>query len=242
MLITGKTDVGLCRSQNEDGMQYGAFDDGTAWSIVCDGMGGVHGGQLASSMAIDFIGKKIQMCYNKNMSTFSFENLLLSTVTTANILIHDRAYCNEDIKGMGTTIVSAIVKNNVACIAHVGDSRVYKLTDTSVTQITKDHSLAQQMLDNGQITQEEFENFPRKNIITRALGVDETVEIDFSFVNLDENESLLLCTDGFSGLVSTDEMLSIYRESDFDSLCEKYINAANIKGGYDNITVVVMKG
>lgn len=242
MLINGKTDIGLCRSHNEDAMRYGVFEDGTAWAIVCDGMGGVHGGQLASEMALEFISKKIELCYNKDMPSFSFENLFLSTITTANILVYDRASFSEEVKGMGTTVVSAIVKEGIACIAHVGDSRVYKISNNTITQITKDHSLAQEMLDNGQITQEEFENFPRKNIITRAIGVDETVEIDFSFVSLEDGDALLLCSDGLSGLVDSKELLKIYTENDFSSLSDKYIETANNYGGYDNVTVVVMKG
>ena len=143
---------------------------------------------------------------------------------------------------MGTTIVAAFVKNGEACIAHVGDSRVYKLSADGISQITKDHSLAQQMLDSGQITKEEFENYPKKNIITRALGIDEKVDIDFDFTDLCEGETLLLCSDGLSGLLNDEEILEIYNNTDFELLCDKYIEAANANGGYDNITVVAMKG
>lgn len=242
MLITGKTDIGLCRSHNEDGLQFGTFDDGTAWAIVCDGMGGVHGGRLASKLALDFISEKFKACYNKEMSSYSFENLFTAIVSTANTLIHDRASLSEDFKGMGTTVVAVIVKNSQAFIAHVGDSRVYKLYGDTAIQITKDHSLAQEMLDNGQITKEEFENFPRKNIITRALGVNENIEIEFNYTDLNKDEALLLCSDGLSGLISTEEMINIYKNYSDDSLCDEYIKAANKNGGYDNITVVIMKG
>ena len=98
------------------------------------------------------------------------------------------------------------------------------------------------MLDSGQITQEEFENYPKKNIITRALGIDEKVDIDFDFTNMCEGDTLLLCTDGLSGLLSEEEIFEIYKTTDFELLCDEYIKAANDKGGYDNITVVVMKG
>ena len=98
------------------------------------------------------------------------------------------------------------------------------------------------MLDSGQITQEEFENYPKKNIITRALGIDEKIDIDFDFTDLCEGEVLLLCSDGLSGLLSDEELLEIYKNTDFNLLCDKYIEAANANGGYDNITVVAMKG
>ena len=242
MLIKGSTDIGKVRSANEDGFDFGTFDDGTAWAIVCDGMGGVRGGHIASSMAIELIGEKIRKCYNKLMPVFSFENIFLSTITTANVIVNDRSYSDTDLQGMGTTIVSAIVKDNQACLAHVGDSRIYKLTSEGITQITKDHSLAQQMLDSGQITKEEYENYPKKNIITRALGIDDKIDIDFDFTEINEEEALLLCTDGLSGLLSGEEIFEIYKNTDFELLCDEYIKAANAKGGYDNVTAVVMKG
>lgn len=242
MLIKGNSDIGKVRTANEDGFNYGIFEDGTAWAIVCDGMGGVRGGNIASSMVVDMVSDKIKKCYNKLMPVYSFENIFLSTITTANVVVNDRSYTDEELRGMGTTIVSAIVKDNQVCIAHVGDSRIYKISSEGITQITKDHSLAQEMLDSGQITQEEFDNYPKKNIITRALGIDEKVDIDFDFAEIGQGDALLLCTDGLSGLLSDEEILDIYNNTDFELLCDQYIKAANDKGGYDNITVVVMKG
>ena len=242
MLVNGNSDIGRVRTANEDGFDYGIFEDGTAWAIVCDGMGGVRGGKIASSMAVEMFSDKIKKCYNKLMPVYSFENVFLSIITTANVIVNDRSYSDNELQGMGTTIVAAIVKDNHACIAHVGDSRVYKLSAEGIEQITKDHSLAQQMLDSGQITQEEYKNYPKKNIITRALGIDEKVDIDFDFTDLCEGETLLLCSDGLSGLLSDEELLDIYKNTDFELLCDKYIETANANGGYDNITVVAMKG
>lgn len=242
MLIKGNTDIGKIRQANEDGYDFGSFDDGTSWAVVCDGMGGVRGGQIASSLVTEMVSDKIRKCYNKLMPVYSFENIFLSTITTANVIVNDRSFTDTEFQGMGTTIVAAIVKDTQACIAHVGDSRVYKLNSAGITQLTKDHSLAQEMLDSGQITKEEFENYPKKNIITRALGIDEKVEIDFDFTDVAEGDLLLLCTDGLSGLLSDEEIYNIYRNTDFELLCDEYIKAANEKGGYDNITAVVMKG
>lgn len=242
MLIKGNTDIGKIRQANEDGYDFGSFDDGTSWAVVCDGMGGVRGGQIASSLVTEMVSDKIRKCYNKLMPVYSFENIFLSTITTANVIVNDRSFTDTEFQGMGTTIVAAIVKDTQACIAHVGDSRVYKLNSAGITQLTKDHSLAQEMLDSGQITKEEFENYPKKNIITRALGIDEKVEIDFDFTDVTEGDLLLLCTDGLSGLLSDEEIYNIYRNTDFELLCDEYIKAANEKGGYDNITAVVMKG
>lgn len=242
MNIVGATDKGKIRSVNEDGFDFGTFEDGTSWAIVCDGMGGVRGGHIASRIVLDMVSEKIKKCYNKHMPSRCFENVFLSTITTANVIVYDRSFIDEDLKGMGTTIAAVLVKDGNACIAHVGDSRVYKISNDTINQITKDHSLAQEMLDSGQLTKEEFENYPKKNIITRALGVDEEINIDFDFTSVSSGEALVLCSDGLSGLISDEDILRIYKESTIDNVCEKYIEQANNNGGHDNITVVVMKG
>lgn len=242
MIFVGNTDIGKLRTENQDDFDYGSFDDETSWAIVCDGMGGANGGHLASNMVVDIVSKKIKLCYKKAMQVHSFENIFLSSIVTANVCVYDRAYFDEELKGMGTTIVAAMVKNSAVCFAHVGDSRIYKISGNTITQLTKDHSLAQEMLDSGQITPEEFENYPRKNIITRAIGVSEKVDIDFGFTDLLPGEALILCSDGLSGLLSADDILNVYQNTEFSSLADRYIHLANEKGGYDNITVVIMKG
>lgn len=242
MQINGNTDVGRARIANEDAYRFGTFDDGTSWAIVCDGMGGVHGGKIASTTAIDMVSQKLRKCYNPSMETTSIENLLLSAITTANCIVYDRGLGDSELEGMGTTIVAAIIKNSQACIAHVGDSRAYIISNDNIQLITKDHSLVQEMFDLGQITQSEFENHPQKNIITRAMGVEEKIEIEFNTVEFNKDDVLILCSDGLSGLVEKKDMLEIFKNSEFNTLSDKYIEAANDNGGVDNITVVVMKG
>lgn len=241
MKTVGKTDIGMRRSRNEDCFNFGKIDDGVDWAVVCDGMGGASGGQTASTLAVDIVSKKIEKCYNKSMNEKSLENLLLSAITTANVSIFDKAEAQQELSGMGTTIVACIVRDNLACIAHVGDSRAYHIASGKIRQITKDHSLVQEMLDNGQITKEQFEHHPNKNIITRALGVGEEIDIDFNYADLSDGDCLILCTDGFSGCVEEEEMLAMYQNIQLEELCEKYIACANNSGGHDNITVVVMK-
>lgn len=242
MQIIGNTDVGRTRIANEDAFKFGKFDDGTSWAVVCDGMGGVHGGKVASSTAIDIVSQKINKCYNPSMNITSIENLLLSSITTANCLVYDRGSADRELEGMGTTIVAAVHKNGEVCIAHVGDSRAYLISDGAIRLLTKDHSLVQEMLDMGQITETEFEHHPRKNIITRAMGVDEKIDIEFDTVEFGKNDALILCSDGLSGLLKKEKLLEMYNEFDFNILADKYIEAANDNGGVDNITVVVMKG
>lgn len=242
MQIIGNTDVGRTRVANEDAFKFGKFDDGTSWAVVCDGMGGVHGGKIASSTAIEIVSQKINKCYNSSMNIGSIENLLLSSITTANCLVYDRGSSDKELEGMGTTIVAAVYKNGEVCIAHVGDSRAYIISNDEIRLITKDHSLVQEMLDMGQITETEFEHHPRKNIITRAMGVDEKIDVEFDTVEFGENDALILCSDGLSGLLKKEKLLEMYNQYDFNSLADKYIEAANDNGGVDNITVVVMKG
>lgn len=241
MKIVGNSDIGRVRTANEDAFRFGKYEDGSVWAIVCDGMGGALGGKLASSLAADMVSRKISKSYNCSMTGVSIENMLLSAITTANVTVFDRAAVDNSVHGMGTTIVACVVKDSVACIAHVGDSRAYIISGDSITQITKDHSLVQEMLDQGQITKEQFNNHPIKNIITRALGVEENIDIDFDYVDVSEGDIILLCSDGLSGLVDPDELLNICLNSDFDTLCDNYIDAANLNGGRDNITVVAVR-
>ena len=241
MNTVGSSDIGKRRACNEDSFCFGQCEDGVAWAVVCDGMGGAKGGQTASTIAANMVSRKIEKWYNKLMSDLSIENLLLSAITTANVAIYDRAATDEALEGMGTTIVACMIKNDVACIAHVGDSRAYIISDGKIRQITRDHSLVQEMYDHGQLTKEQFENHPNKNIITRALGVSEDVEIDFDSEEVRDGDVLILCTDGLCGSVSDEALLDAYLNTDFEKLAGKYIELANNNGGRDNITVVVIK-
>lgn len=240
MKTVGNSDIGMRREKNEDSFRFGSFNDGVVWAVVCDGMGGAAAGERASSIATEVIGEKIQKCYNHSMSEKSLENLLLSAITTANVAVYDTAEADPSLSGMGTTVVAAIIKNNIATVAHVGDSRAYYISGQNISQITKDHSLVQEMYDNGQITKEELENHPNKNIITRVLGLREKVEIDFDTVYMSSQDALILCSDGLSGCVNDEKLLEIYENNEFESIAARYIEAANDAGGPDNITVVAM--
>ena len=242
MKTVGNSDIGRVRKNNEDAFRFGRIDNNVSWAVVCDGMGGAAGGQIASTTAADMVGKKIEKCYHKSMSESSIENMLLSAITTANVTVYDHAIADEFLNGMGTTIVCAVVKNGVACIAHVGDSRCYLIHDGEISQQTKDHSLVQEMLDRGEITKEEFEHHPIRNIITRALGVAEKVEIDFNTIEFGEGDVLLLCSDGLSGYVDEAKMLSLFKKTPFERYPSKLIEEANLAGGKDNITAVAMMG
>ena len=147
MKIVAKTDKGLVRENNQDAYAVGELPGEVAWAVVCDGMGGAAGGNIASALAVKVISDKITSSYNEKMRDSSIKNLLDSAITAANIEVYDMAYSRPDLKGMGTTVVAVVVRDNVAHIAHAGDSRAYIVNKDGVEQITVDHSLVQNLVD-----------------------------------------------------------------------------------------------
>lgn len=240
MRIVAKTDKGIVRDSNQDAYAVGEFSDEVVWSVVCDGMGGAAGGNIASALAVKVISDKINASYRDNMKDASIKNMLDSALTAANIEVYDFSVVKPELQGMGTTVVCAIVRDNQAYIAHAGDSRAYVVNRDEITQITTDHSMVQDLLSKGKITSEEAENHPNKNIITRAVGVDKSIKIDFAQVDLNDNDVLLLCTDGLSNYVSNDEILEIMSDGKHYAYADRLVNKANNNGGGDNITVVII--
>ncbi len=240
MKIVAKTDKGLVRESNQDAYAVGELPGEVAWAVVCDGMGGAAGGNIASALAVKVISDKITSCYNQKMRDSSIFNLLDSAITAANIEVYDMADSQRDLKGMGTTVVCAIVRQDTVYIAHAGDSRAYIAGEDEIKQITTDHSMVQDLLNKGKITAEEAEHHPNKNIITRAVGVDKRIKIDSDQFDLEDNQTLILCTDGLSNYVSTDELLDDIKDGQYYAFADRLVKRANNNGGGDNITVVAI--
>ncbi len=240
MRIVAKTDKGHVRDSNQDAYAVGEFSDEVVWAVVCDGMGGAAGGNIASALAVKVISDKINVSYREQMRDSSIKNMLDSALNAANVEVFDMAESKQELKGMGTTVVCAIVKDGQAYIAHAGDSRAYILKNGEISQITTDHSMVQDLLDKGKITSEQALNHPNKNIITRAVGVDENIEIDFDQIDLDDDTTLLLCTDGLSNYVSNEEILELTGDGKHYAFADRLVNKANKNGGGDNITAVVI--
>lgn len=240
MHLVSKSDIGLKRSNNEDCVTVKQLSENAAFAVLCDGMGGANAGQVASKMACDMIERKISMCYREGMTMSSIENMLLSAITTANVSIYDAAEGDMSLSGMGTTVICAVVVDGRICIAHAGDSRAYIVSQSGIKQITRDHSFVQQMYDKGEISIEELRTHPKKNLITRALGVEEEIEIDFNTEYLGEGETLLLCSDGLSNYVDADEIYRIINDTDAVSVAEALVDRANANGGGDNISVAAV--
>lgn len=238
MKIQGKTDIGLVRETNQDAYEFGYFENGDCWAVVCDGMGGVSGGQVASSICVEKISEAIKRGFRDKMSVNSAKNLLNSAINTANSAVFKQAQESYELKGMGTTVVAVLVLGSIAVIAHVGDSRAYIINDT-VKAVTKDHSFVQLLVDTGKITEEEAKVHPDRNVITRAVGIEYVVDVEFDIVDVNGGDTLLLCTDGLNGYVEDDEIFKIINEYG-DSSTEKLVEKANNAGGRDNVTVVVM--
>lgn len=239
MKIVAKTDIGIVRENNQDSYASGELSGGAVYAVVCDGMGGAAEGAVASSVAVNAIRDKLTRSYSAGMSDISVRSLLISAVENANKVVYDVSLTDSKYEGMGTTVVAAIVRNEFAYIVHAGDSRAYLIHEGEIRQITKDHSVVQNMLEKGEITSEEAFDHPDKHIITRALGVDESIRVDFAQEDF-ENDILLLCSDGLTNYVHDEEIKDIISQSNNEESISKLIDKANYYGGGDNITVVAL--
>ena len=237
MIVYGATDKGKVRPNNEDNFAFGLLED-ACYSVVCDGMGGVEGGEIASKIAVDTIKEKIELAYSPKMGMGAIERMLVSAVTAANVKIYDYA-CEHDLRGMGTTAVAAIVKDDCVYIAYDGDSRAYVLND-DIRLLTTDHTYLNELLRLGRITEEQMQKDPRKHIITRALGVSESIDVDTVIEDISPGDAILLCSDGVYNCLSDEQLLEIYRQSDAEDISQQYIRKANDNGGIDNITLTIM--
>lgn len=235
-----KSDVGQRRKVNEDAAGYFESKNHIPVMMVCDGIGGHNAGEIASAMALMSIGQAWEKTeFNDIEEVYQW---LIQKITEANEAIFNRSAQYEDLYGMGTTLVAAIVIGNQLMIANVGDSRAYVLRNFQLKQLTEDQSLVNALLKSGEITPKEAENHPNKNIVTQSLGVTSSVEIDFVRMTVKDEDTLLLCSDGLSDMLSLEEIRNVMNHySDVNQQVEKAIEEANEAGGRDNITVAIAK-
>ena len=239
MIINSKTDKGIVRANNQDAFIAGELAPNITFAIVCDGMGGANAGNIASEIAVKTVSEYLYNSFRENMTTYDIEKILKNAISSANLLIYDRAIKDESLRGMGTTIVACVVLDDTAVFAHVGDSRLYIL-NKELKQLTKDHSIVQSLIETGEITPDDAKRHPRKNVITRALGVEAEVIADFSELKLTGADTLLLCTDGLTNYVTEDIILETFNQNSITEVADKLIDLANLNGGGDNITVVTL--
>ncbi len=241
MKIVARTDKGVVRDNNQDAYTVLELEGGAVLAVVCDGMGGAAEGALASSEAIKIIIEFIAERFQPDMSDISLKTLLISAVENANKHIYNISGSDESYEGMGTTVVASIIANSFVYIVHAGDSRAYKISEGDLTQLTRDHSVVQNMLENGEITPEEAREHPSKHIITRALGVDEFIRTDFCQEPFEEDDILVLCSDGLTNYIRPEDILRLTSDCDYYKYADRLVNLANQNGGGDNITVVAVR-
>jgi serine/threonine protein phosphatase PrpC len=255
LLSAGLTNVGMKRAHNEDNHLLVVEEN---LFVVADGMGGHASGEVASEIAVTSVSEFFRMTSADEEQTWPYkeerglkyeENRLVAGIRLANRRIFETAQADVRKRGMGTTVVSVHFTNNGAYVGHCGDSRCYRFRNNRLELLTDDHSLLNDYLKNHKLTPEEIENFPHKNVIVRALGMKDTVQVDVARLEPLPNDLYLLCSDGLSGMVRDEDMERIIggwlvdpgRADDVNGLCSVLIDEANKNGGTDNVTVVIVK-
>jgi PPM family protein phosphatase len=248
LLLYGKTDVGLVRDHNEDAIGY---DENIGLAILADGMGGHRGGEMASAITVSTVLENIseKMRTIKSGETdeatgYSLESLAVhEAVMLANKNVHHSSEANAQYRGMGTTVVVTLFYDDRFTVAHVGDSRLYRLRDMELEQITRDHSLMQELIDRGFYTPEQARNSLNKNLVTRAIGIDENVQVDIQEDIVMTGDIYLLCSDGVTDMIE-DSLIKttlLENENDLEKAAIEIIRLTNEHGGKDNISALLVK-
>ncbi|MFD1176178.1 Stp1/IreP family PP2C-type Ser/Thr phosphatase [Paenibacillus puldeungensis] len=236
------SDVGRVRSINEDCTWVAQLERGYTLGIVADGMGGHQAGDIASRLAVETITQDLA-ALPAGLSVEDCGEQLRKAILHANEVVFKKATEHEEYRSMGTTVVAVLLDNQEGMIGHIGDSRAYKFQHGELVQLTDDHSLVNELVKNKQISAEEANFHPHRNVVTRALGTDERVEVDMNRVTLEPGEILLLCSDGLSNYVTTEQMTLTLGSNDLalndraDHLLQLALNA----GGDDNISVALLE-
>lgn len=242
MRVFGVTDVGRVRNDNQDSYAFRLLDDRAAVMVVCDGMGGEQAGSVASAVAVEVFTAAVEAELSGGLpdDPERREDILAGACQKANRKVYELARENPGYRGMGTTLVAALMLPGESYVVNVGDSRCYLLEDGTIRQVTVDHSVVQLLVDRGEITAEEARVHPKKNLITRALGVERTVLCDLVRVKNKPGSRLLLCSDGLSNVLP-DRVLAqeAGREADPELLCRRLLGMTLEQGAPDNVTVVL---
>ncbi len=239
--FAAKTDIGKERQMNQD-FCLASAEVRPRLFILCDGMGGHKSGDVASRTAAESIETYLRMQSTMDLDSAKAERILKNAVSYANNVVYTRAKESEALHGMGTTADVCLLDFDVLYIAHVGDSRVYLLREGTLTKLTRDHSLVEELLRDGAITEEEAEKHPNKNVITRAVGTNSTVRADFIEMTLQKDDILLMCSDGLSNMLTDSDIKNMLISSNrMEEVVDNLIARANQNGGKDNITAIVIK-
>lgn len=240
MEIFSRSDVGLIRKDNQDSCSFSVISSTCVWAVVCDGMGGAKGGKTASSTAVEFITEYLNKNYKDSMNEEELSTLLVDAVDGANTAVYNKASEDVELTGMGTTCDLVFIRNSIVHVVHVGDSRTYSIRGGKILLLTEDHSVVQEMVKRGEITVEQAQHHPNKNFITRALGINPTIHLDYIESEFEYGDVLLICTDGLTNCVSSADIVKTVHENRGILLIDTLVELAKIGGGTDNITVTVI--
>lgn len=236
-----KTDKGQVREINQDYYYTSTSLDEVQLYILADGMGGYNGGEIASSLAVQTAKNYIENNFKEiEKDKDSIIQLLGSSMEYANMVVYEKAKENPELQGMGTTLEICLIYNNKAYIGHVGDSRIYRIRKQFIRKLTQDHSYVQKLVKEGTITKEQAQHHPQKNMLMKALGCNAFVEPDVMVKGFLKDDILIMCSDGLTNLV---DQTTIYEmaSKNIEQATKDLVQLANDRGGYDNITVVIIK-
>ncbi len=236
------TDVGCRREQNQDVCEARLFEEsGAAALLVCDGMGGHRAGNVASQLLSTVFMGELEAGLSEALKTGAICGLMKSALRTGNSAVYELSLSKPEFRGMGTTVVAAVMTGEDVTVMNVGDSRAYIVSDSSIRQITRDHSVVEDMVERGDITREESRTHPNKNLITRAVGTVPEVEADFFSVRVRPGDRLLLCSDGLSNELTDGEILrAVTGSADAGSACRELIRQTLERGAPDNVTAAIL--
>lgn len=241
MISFASSDIGKAREINQDYYSIPKPEDNLQLFILADGMGGYNGGEIASSLATTSAKSYIETNFDKiEHNKEAILELIKNAIEYANMVVFEKSKQEPNLEGMGTTLDICFIYNNKVYIGHVGDSRVYRIRGEIIRKLTKDHSYVQQLVEDGKITREEAEHHPKKNMLLKALGCTAYVEPDLRARNMENGDILLMCSDGLTNMVEEKEIYRVVKENP-ETATKVLVNLANEAGGYDNITVVIIK-
>ena len=236
----GTTDPGCVRPQNQDAYQIEQLDRNSLLCVVCDGMGGAKSGNVASSLACDVFTQEIRGSFMPTMTPEQIDAMMINAVKLANFTVFEQSGQFEEFAGMGTTLVAALLQNKQATVVNVGDSRAYRVNSQGIRRITTDHSVVEMMLQRGELTPERARQYPGKNLITRAIGTEETVQSDIFHLDMERGDCLLLCSDGLSNIIDDQEILfEVVHGVSKQYCCQRLLEIAKNRGAPDNVTCVL---
>lgn len=239
-MVFAKTDIGKARELNQDYYYISSPEDTIKLYILADGMGGYKGGEVASRLATEAVKEYIYNNFDKTeKQRDDILKLINDAMLYANKVVYEKSKEVEEFEGMGTTLEICLIYNNKAYTGHIGDSRIYRIRKGIMRKLTKDHSYVQKLVEDGKITREEANTHPKKNMLMKALGCMPFLEPDIRARNIEENDILIMCSDGLTNMVAEEQICNSIQNNP-EAAVDELVKVANEAGGYDNITVVII--